>query len=54
MYPLLALYLQLYGVCASNGIDPGNIANLLKSSSSVTIQGAARHGFSAVAGFDAH
>ena len=24
MYPLLAIYLQLYGVCAENGIDPGN------------------------------
>ena len=23
MYPLLAIYLQLYGVCAENGIDPG-------------------------------
>lgn len=30
MYPLLAIYLQLYGVCAQNGIDPGNIAKMLQ------------------------
>lgn len=30
MYPLLAIYLQLYGVCATNGIDPGNIAKMLQ------------------------
>ncbi len=30
MYPLLAIYLQLYGVCASNGIDPGQIAKMLQ------------------------
>ena len=30
MYPLLAIYLQLYGVCASNGIDPSNIAKMLQ------------------------
>lgn len=30
MYPLLAIYLQLYGVCAGNGIDPGNIAKMLQ------------------------
>ena len=30
MYPLLAIYLQLYGVCASNGVDPGNIAKMLQ------------------------
>ena len=30
MYPLLAIYLQLYGLCASNGIDPGNVAKLLQ------------------------
>ena len=29
MYPLLAIYLQLYGVCANNGVDPGNIAKML-------------------------
>jgi phosphohistidine swiveling domain-containing protein len=29
MYPLLAIYLQLYGICAGNGIDPGNIAKML-------------------------
>ncbi|HEX4980523.1 MAG TPA: PEP-utilizing enzyme [Ilumatobacteraceae bacterium] len=30
MYPLLAIYLQLYGVCAENGIDPGSIAKMLQ------------------------
>ena len=30
MYPLLAIYLQLYGLCAGNGIDPGNIAKMLQ------------------------
>jgi phosphohistidine swiveling domain-containing protein len=30
MYPLLAIYLQLYGVCAGNGIDPGQIAKMLQ------------------------
>jgi pyruvate,water dikinase len=30
MYPLLAIYLQLYGLCASNGVDPGNIAKMLQ------------------------
>lgn len=30
MYPLLALYLQLYGLCASNGIDPASIAKMLQ------------------------
>jgi pyruvate,water dikinase len=30
MYPLLAIYLQLYGVCAENGIDPANIARMLQ------------------------
>ena len=30
MYPLLAIYLQLYGVCASNGIDPGKIAKMFQ------------------------
>jgi phosphoenolpyruvate synthase/pyruvate phosphate dikinase len=30
MYPLLAIYLQLYGVCAQNGIDPANIAKMLQ------------------------
>jgi phosphohistidine swiveling domain-containing protein len=30
MYPLLAIYLQLYGVCATNGVDPGNIAKMLQ------------------------
>ena len=30
MYPLLAIYLQLYGVCAENGIDPANVATMLQ------------------------
>ena len=30
MYPLLAVYLQLYGVCAENGIDPASIAKMLQ------------------------
>ena len=30
MYPLLAIYLQLYGVCAQNGIDPANISKMLQ------------------------
>ncbi len=30
MYPLLAIYLQLYGLCAGNGIDPANIAKMLQ------------------------
>ncbi len=30
MYPLLAIYLQLYGMCAGNGIDPGSIAKMLQ------------------------
>lgn len=30
MYPLLAIYLQLYGVCAENGLDPANIAKMLQ------------------------
>jgi phosphohistidine swiveling domain-containing protein len=30
MYPLLAIYLQLYGVCAANGVDPGQIAMMLQ------------------------
>ena len=30
MYPLLAIYLQLYGLCAENGIDPGIIAKMLQ------------------------
>ncbi len=30
MYPLLAIYLQLYGLCAGNGIDPGNISKMLQ------------------------
>ena len=30
MYPLLAIYLQLYGLCASNGIDPANISKFLQ------------------------
>lgn len=30
MYPLLAIYLQLYGVCAENGVDPASIAKMLQ------------------------
>jgi pyruvate,water dikinase len=30
MYPLLAIYLQLYGLCASNGLDPANISKFLQ------------------------
>lgn len=30
MYPLLAIYLQLYGVCATNGVDPGSIAKMMQ------------------------
>ena len=30
MYPLLAIYLQLYGHCAANGIDPGQISKMLQ------------------------
>jgi pyruvate,water dikinase len=30
MYPLLAIYLQLYGVCAENGLDPADIAKMLQ------------------------
>jgi pyruvate,water dikinase len=30
MYPLLALYLQLYGLCANNGIDTANISKFLQ------------------------
>jgi pyruvate,water dikinase len=25
MYPLLSIYLQMYGLCAANGIDPGDV-----------------------------
>ena len=30
MYPLIAIYLQLYGLCAGNGIDPGNVSKFLQ------------------------
>jgi pyruvate,water dikinase len=30
MYPLLAIYLQLYGLCAENGLDPAGIAKMLQ------------------------
>ena len=29
MYPLLGIYLQIYGLCASNGIDPGQRVEVL-------------------------
>ncbi len=38
MYPLLAIYLQLYGLCATNGIDPGNIAKMLQGRDSKIMQ----------------
>ena len=30
MYPLLVIYLQLYGLCAQNGIDPSEISKMLQ------------------------
>jgi phosphohistidine swiveling domain-containing protein len=30
MYPLLAIYLQLYGHCAANGIDPSELSKMLQ------------------------
>ncbi len=30
MYPLLVIYLQLYGICAGNGIDPSEISKMLQ------------------------
>jgi len=30
MYPLLGIYLQIYGLCASNGIDPGQVAKFFQ------------------------
>ena len=30
MYPLLGIYLELYGLCASNGIDPGQVAKFFQ------------------------
>ncbi|RPI11606.1 MAG: PEP-utilizing protein mobile subunit, partial [Actinobacteria bacterium] len=30
MYPLLGIYLQMYGLCASNGIDPGEVAKFFQ------------------------
>src|SRR5690606_37911163 len=38
MYPLLAVYLQLYGLCASNGVDPGNIAKMPQGRDSKIMQ----------------
>jgi pyruvate,water dikinase len=30
MYPLLGIYLQLYGLCATNGIDPGDVSKFFQ------------------------
>ncbi len=30
MYPLLAVYLQLYGHCAANGLDPADLSKMLQ------------------------
>jgi phosphohistidine swiveling domain-containing protein len=30
MYPLLAIYLQLYGHCAANGLDPAELSKMLQ------------------------
>jgi pyruvate, water dikinase len=30
MYPLLGIYLQMYGLCAGNGIDPGEVAKFFQ------------------------
>jgi phosphohistidine swiveling domain-containing protein len=30
MYPLLGIYLQLYGLCANNGIDPSNVSKFFQ------------------------
>ena len=38
MYPLLGIYLQLYGLCASNGIDPGNVSKFLQGRDSRIMQ----------------
>jgi pyruvate,water dikinase len=38
MYPLLAIYLQLYGLCANNGIDPSNVSRFLQGRDSKIMQ----------------
>lgn len=38
MYPLLAIYLQLYGLCAQNGIDTGDISKMLQGRDSRIMQ----------------
>jgi pyruvate,water dikinase len=38
MYPLLGIYLQLYGLCASNGIDPGSVSKFLQGRDSRIMQ----------------
>ena len=30
MYPLLGIYLEMYGLCANNGIDPGGVAKFFQ------------------------
>ncbi len=38
MYPLLGIYLQLYGLCAANGIDPGNVSKFFQGRDSRIMQ----------------
>src|SRR5262249_45383927 len=38
MYPLLGIYLQLYGLCAGNGIDPGSVSKFLQGRDSRIMQ----------------
>ncbi len=38
MYPLLGIYLQLYGLCATNGIDPGSVSKFLQGRDSSIMQ----------------
>ena len=38
MYPLLVIYLQLYGTCAQNGIDPSQISKMLQGRDSKVME----------------
>jgi pyruvate,water dikinase len=38
MYPLLGIYLQLYGLCAGNDIDPANVSKFLQGRDSRIMQ----------------
>ena len=38
MYPLLGIYLQMYGLCASNGIDPGQVAKFFQGRDSMIME----------------